>query len=252
MGLAAIAAVVLPATLALSFLSGIFGMAGGLILMGVLLLVLPVAQAMMLHGAIQAVSNGWRAVVWWRYIRFSVLPAGALGALAVAGLMSLVRFVPDKSLCYLLMGILPAISVLIPADRMPTIRNKPAAFLGGAIVMALHLTAGASGPIVDAMYLNSGLDRREIVASKAFSVAWFHLIKFVYFGLIWGLVGADDIELPAWFLAAALAMAIMGTTLARSVLERMSDTNFLKWSRWIVLSVSSVYVIRGLYGLALA
>jgi uncharacterized membrane protein YfcA len=33
-----------------SFLSGIFGMAGGMILIGILLALLPVPEAMMLHG----------------------------------------------------------------------------------------------------------------------------------------------------------------------------------------------------------
>jgi uncharacterized membrane protein YfcA len=249
MSLTAILAVILPSTLVAAFLSGIFGMAGGLILMGVLLLVLPVAQAMMLHGAIQAVSNGWRALVWWRHIHFSLIPAYALGTLAVAGLMSLVRFVPDKSLCYLLMGVIPAISVLLPAHRVPSIRNKPAAFAGGVVITALQLTAGASGPVIDAMYLSSGLGRREIVASKAFSVCWSHLIKFLYFATVWRLTIADEVDLPVWLYAAALAMAMAGTTLSRTVLERMSDTNFLKWSRWIVLSVSAVYVVRGLAGM---
>lgn len=166
--------------------------------------------------------------------------------------MSLVRFVPDKSLCYLLMGLMPAIGVLIPATRLPTIRNKPAAFLGGMIVTTLQLTAGASGPIIDALYLNSGLDRREIVASKAFSVCWSHMIKFTYFAMVWGLVGADDVDLPLWFFAVAIALAILGTTLARTVLEGMDNANFLRWSRWIVLGISAVYVTRGLYGMILA
>ena len=252
MSFTVVAAVILPTTFAMAFLSGIFGMAGGLILMGVMLVVLPVTQAMVLHGAVQSVANGWRALVWWRYIRFSLFPAYALGTLTVAGLMSLVRFVPDKSLCYLLMGLMPAIGVMIPAARLPTIRNKPAAFLGGVIVTTLQLTAGASGPIIDALYLNSGLDRREIVASKAFSVCWSHMIKFVYFATVWGLVGADDVDLPPWFFAAAIALAILGTTLARRVLEGMNDANFLRWSRWIVLGISAVYVTRGLYGMILA
>lgn len=52
-----------------SLLSGIFGMAGGLILVGVLLALLPVQDAMLLHGVTQAASNGWRALLWRRHIR---------------------------------------------------------------------------------------------------------------------------------------------------------------------------------------
>ena len=52
-----------------SFLSGIFGMAGGMILVGILLVMMPVPEAMMLHGVTQLASNGWRGLLWWRYVR---------------------------------------------------------------------------------------------------------------------------------------------------------------------------------------
>ena len=47
--------------LSTAFISGIFGMAGGMILMGILLAMMPVAAAMVLHGVTQMASNGWRA-----------------------------------------------------------------------------------------------------------------------------------------------------------------------------------------------
>ena len=45
---------------ATAFLSGLFGMAGGLILAGVLLAVLPLPAAMALHAVTQIASNLWR------------------------------------------------------------------------------------------------------------------------------------------------------------------------------------------------
>jgi uncharacterized membrane protein YfcA len=47
--------------IATSFLSGLFGMAGGMVLMGLLLLLMPVPAAMVLHGITQVASNGARA-----------------------------------------------------------------------------------------------------------------------------------------------------------------------------------------------
>lgn len=46
---------------ATAFLSGLFGMAGGLILIGVLLAIMPLPAAMVLHAATQMASNGWRS-----------------------------------------------------------------------------------------------------------------------------------------------------------------------------------------------
>ena len=63
--------VILVVTLITSFISGIFGMAGGLILMGVLAGLVSVAMAMIIHGGIQMFANGYRAfllrdVIDWR------------------------------------------------------------------------------------------------------------------------------------------------------------------------------------------
>ena len=63
-----------------SFISGILGMAGGMILMGVLLAMMPVPAAMMLHGITQFAANGWRAFLWrdsvdWRVFRQYLLQA---------------------------------------------------------------------------------------------------------------------------------------------------------------------------------
>src|SRR5437016_14570695 len=54
---------------ATAFLSGLFGMAGGLILIGVLLALMPLPTAMVLHAITQMASNGWRALLWRAHIR---------------------------------------------------------------------------------------------------------------------------------------------------------------------------------------
>ena len=51
-----------------SFLSAVFGMAGGMILLGVLLAYLDVASAMILFSTIQFFVNGARVVQWRDYV----------------------------------------------------------------------------------------------------------------------------------------------------------------------------------------
>ena len=45
-----------------SFISGTFGMAGGMVLLGVLLIYVPVTTAMVVFSTIQFFANGWRVV----------------------------------------------------------------------------------------------------------------------------------------------------------------------------------------------
>ena len=88
-----IATVILLTVLATAIISGILGMAGGLALMAVLTSLLPVSGAMILHGAVQAASNGarfvflrdrmmWGVLPWFRRVTGPVILA--LGALCVA------------------------------------------------------------------------------------------------------------------------------------------------------------------------
>ena len=77
--------------LASSFVSGLFGMAGGMILLGVLLVFMDVAPAMVLFGIIQMVSNGWRATLWLRYVDWSIVWRFLVGSTLVFLLHALDR-----------------------------------------------------------------------------------------------------------------------------------------------------------------
>ena len=97
-----------------AFISGIFGMAGGLILMGVYLLTLPVATAMILHGVTQLASNGLRAILflphcYWRGVTLYLVGAGAAFVLFLW-----LQLVLDKGVMFLLLGALPFLPSLLP------------------------------------------------------------------------------------------------------------------------------------------
>ena len=67
-----IQSIVLLAVLATVVLSGVLGMAGGMVLMAVLVSVLPVAAAMVPLGATQGVSNGARVLFLRRHVVWAV------------------------------------------------------------------------------------------------------------------------------------------------------------------------------------
>src|ERR1700756_2701148 len=83
-----------------SFLSGVFGMAGGMILLGVLLNYFEVATAMILFSIIQMFANGWRALQWRDYVRWPILTWYVLGAALAFAAMFSISFVPDKMMVY--------------------------------------------------------------------------------------------------------------------------------------------------------
>ena len=150
-----------------ALLSGVFGMAGGLILIGVLLVVFPLPTAMVLHAVTQMASNGWRAFLWWRHIDWKITAASIVGSVLAVGLWSIWLYVPDRAIALLLLGISPFIVRAIPESVLPKVLGWGQMLVGSAICMMLMLVAGVTGPLLDTLFLRSTLDRKRIIATKA-------------------------------------------------------------------------------------
>jgi uncharacterized membrane protein YfcA len=227
---------------ATSFLSGIFGMAGGMILIGILLALMPLPQAMVLHAVTQMASNGWRSLLWWKYIRWRPAAAYVVGCIVVLSLWSFARYVPDKPVALLLLGVTPFLARLTPSSFQPD-PTSPLQCAGyGVICMTLLLMTGVSGPLLDTFFLGGGkMDRREIVATKAACQVFGHAAKLLYFGGIVEQAGQLD-PVVAGF--AILASAV-GTTLSTRVLHAMSDGQYRLWANRIVTTIALYYVGHG-------
>jgi uncharacterized membrane protein YfcA len=223
-----------------SFLSGVFGMAGGMIVIGVLLVYFDVATAMILFSIIQLTANGWRAFQWWSFVRWDIIWLYCVGgAVAFAGLR-LIEFVPDKALVYLLLGLMPFAVELLPASWRPSIEWRGVPFFTGLFTTIIQFISGVGGPFLDIFFQKSLLDRKTTLATKAVAQTASHILRFVYFVSITGL-GSELTPLPV---LASIALAIGGTALAPYVIERMSDHSFRQWTRYVIYSISIVYIVR--------
>jgi uncharacterized membrane protein YfcA len=237
-----IAAILAPAVLFTSFLSGIFGMAGGMILMGILLAIMPLATAMVLHGLTQMTANGWRAWLWRGHIRWRIVAFYSGGAVFATLVFAAVQLSTNKPVALIMIGLLPFIGLLLPARLAPDILRAGHGFGCGAACTALQLLAGVSGPILDVFFVRSALDRREMVATKAAVQALGHFLKAAYFGHL--LVGSGDEVAPAAGVL-GIALALIGTQLSRRALEAISDAQFRSWSRGLIAAVAAVYLLQG-------
>ena len=225
-----------------AFLSGIFGMAGGLILIGVLLMVFPLPTAMVLHAVTQMASNGWRATLWWRHIEWKTVAFNVAGSLVSVGLWSIWLYVPDKAMALLMLGLSPFVVRAIPEKLMPRTFG-PAQVAGtGFVAMMLMLTTGVTGPLLDTMFLRSALERRQIIATKAACKVFSHGFKLIYFGVLVDQAG----QVEPWFFGVAIASSIVGTSLGKLLLERLSDKQFRLWSNRLITALASYYVGYGL------
>ncbi|CAN7484823.1 sulfite exporter TauE/SafE family protein [Phenylobacterium sp. LjRoot219] len=236
-------ALILVAALLTATLSGVFGMAGGLLLMGVLALVLPVQAAFVTHGLLQLVANGWRAVLHRRFVRWDIVAVHAVASFVAGGVVSLLAFTPSKPLVYLLMGLIPGL-LWLPRSWIRLDAAKPAqAFLSGLLVTGANLTAGVAGPLLDIFFVRTELTRHAIVATKAATQVFSHLAKIVVYGA--PLVASRQSGLPpVWVFALAVPLSMAGAVLGGRILQRMTDVNFKRWTRWIVTAIGLVYLVQ--------
>lgn len=230
---------------ATAFISGVFGMAGGLVLMGALGLLLSVPEAMVLHGLIQSVSNGSRAGLLLGHVRWRTLGLYAAGALVVGAGFAAATYAPSKAVLYVLLGLVPLVTWL-PKKRLHLDAGRPAhAVLCGALVGAIQLLAGVAGPVLDVFFVRSAMTRRQIVATKAATQVVSHAVKLVYYG--GALIASDPADARAMggLFLIALPFTLAGTWAGSRLLARFSDDGFKMWSRRIVTSIGAVYLVRG-------
>jgi uncharacterized membrane protein YfcA len=228
--------------IATAVLSGVFGMAGGLILIGVLLVVLPLPTAMVVHAVTQMASNGWRAVLWWRHIVWRLIGFSIAGNLVAVALWSITLYVPDKAIALVMLGLSPFVVRAIPEKVMPRTFG-PAQVAGtGVVSMMLMLVTGVTGPLLDTMFLRSPLERRQIIATKAACQLFSHGFKLAYFGALIEQAG----RVEPWFLALAVTSSVIGTSLGKLLLDRLSDKQFRVWSNRLITVLASYYVGYGL------
>lgn len=239
---ALVVAILAVSAVVTSFVSGILGMAGGLILMGILLALMSVPAAMMLHGITQLASNGWRAFLGRSHVDWRVVRGYLWGSLAMLALFAAFQFVVSKPVVLIVMGLTPFTALLLPESLHLNVERRGHSSGCGAICTILSLTAGVSGPILDVFFVRSRMTRHAVVATKATTQSLSHTLKIVYFGGILA-VGGDLVE--PWLGVMMVALAFVGTTLSTRVLEKMNDTSFRTWTRRVVMVIGVAYLASG-------
>jgi uncharacterized membrane protein YfcA len=223
--------------------SGVFGMAGGLMLKGALALVLPVSATFVAHGILQFVANGWRALLHRRHVDWRVVGLYGLGAMVAAAVTAMVALQPTRATLFLLMGLTPLL-VWVPERWIRMDATRPVqAFICGLSVTAVNLTAGVAGGFLDIFFVRTALTRHQIVATKAATQVFSHLMKIVVYGVPLLAVHGQGMP-PAWVFAIAIPVSMLGTAAGGLALNRLSDVNFKRYLRTILTVIGALYLAQ--------
>lgn len=178
------AAILIIASFFTSALTAAFGVGGGVALLAVMGVFLPVAALIPVHGAVQLGSNTGRAWHQRAGIRWPILVPFLAGATvgAAAGALTAVEL-PDGAL-KLLLG---CFVIVVTWAKVPGFDRLTAVgfVVGGAIISALTMLIGAGGPLISAFFGQViADDRRALVATHAAGMTMLHTLKIFAFGAL--------------------------------------------------------------------
>ena len=218
-------------------------MAGGALLMAILVNILPVPSAMILHAITQLSANSFRAFILREHLRPSFLFYYIIGALVAFGLLLMLAWVPDAGIVLLLVGISPWAAFFARRHIRPDINHRQTAIWCGAVVTSANLFAGAGGPVLDSFFSNSGLDRQVIVANKAITQTFSHSLRIAYY-----LIVAMSFEsLSTATILSAVVFAYLGTTTGTKLLNRWDNESFNRVSTVFILTIGFFCILQGIY-----
>ena len=106
--------VIVVAVVLTSMLSGVLGMAGGILLMVLLVSLKSIAAAMIIHGVVQGTANGSRAWLLRRHLAWKILPPYLVGAAVSFGAFASVAFLPNVHWVMIAIGSLPWVALVVP------------------------------------------------------------------------------------------------------------------------------------------
>jgi uncharacterized protein len=240
----AVAALLVGASFFTSALTAAFGVGGGVAMLALMGLFVPVAALIPVHGAVQLGSNTGRA---WRQranVRMDVAAPFIAGSIvgAIGGAFLVVQL-PDALLKLLLGGFIIAVTwTKIPGiERL----NRAGLAVASAALALMTMFVGATGPLLSAVFAQIfANDRKALVATHAAGMTVQHALKIVVFGFA-GFAFGDWLPL----IAAMIASGFLGTLYGTTLLEKMPEETFKKWFRIGITILALDLLRRGMAGM---
>lgn len=221
-----VAALLVVASCFTSAITASFGVGGGIVMLALMGLFVPVASLIPVHGAVQLGSNTGRAWHQRAFVRMDVATPFIAGSVvgAILGVFLVVQL-PDALLKLVLAGFI----LVLTWAKIPGIErlSKAGLAVASVAIALLSMMVGATGPLVAVIFARFfENDRKALIATSAVSLTTQHLLKIVVFGIA-GFAFWEWVPL----VAAMILSGFVGTVYGTALLERMPEETFRKWFR---------------------
>lgn len=164
-----------------STVAGVFGVAGGILLLGALPWALPAHALIPVHAVTQLSSNvsrAWfdRSSIQWTLL-MPFLIGSTVGVMVFA--LALVQYLPDRWVPAVV-GIYLLLTLWV--DKVDQwLRRYENFYSAGFFQTGLGVVVGATGPLTTALMSRQTTDKNAIVATNALFMFFTHLLKVIVF-----------------------------------------------------------------------
>lgn len=232
-----LALILIGLSMVTSIITATFSLGGGILMIAVLALVFPPAVVIPVHGCVQLGSNAGRAVLQRAHIQWHMLGWISLGAVVGAIVGGQFAYLLPEHLLTLAIGLFILISIWLPQPKIIA-NSRIVQVAGGAIISALSMVVGATGPLI-ATFVRGLPDRRQLVATHAALMTVQNLMKVLVFIALGFAFGA---YLP--LIAAMVLSGFVGTAIGSRLLVRVPE-NIFRTGFKIVVTIVALDLIRG-------
>ncbi len=235
-----------------ALISGITGLAGGVLLLSALSTLLPIEVVIPIHALVQVLANLSRVLLlsskieWaiWRSFNLLTIPAGLIGAYSV-------QYLPQRALRFSV-GAVVIFAALYTLKKTLVGKNKDQAeenkggdhpqhqsmsvtyLTLGCISSLLGMVIGATGPLIAPFFMMDGLKRERLIATKSACQLTVQVIKTIIFLQILDFAYIDY--------SSEISLVVIGvfggTWLAKRILSRVQGD-------WLELLISFMLVVIG-------
>lgn len=221
---------------ATSLITATLSLGGGSLMLAVLALAFPPAVVVPIHGCVQLGSNAGRAIVQRGHIQWRLIVWISLGAVigtVVGG--NFANLLPATWFAAII-GAFILVSTWLPQPAIAG-RSRVVQFIGGAVISAIGMVVGATGPLI-ATFIKGLADRRQLVATHATLMTIQNAFKVITFTAL-GFAFADYLPL----IIAMVLTGFAGTAVGSHLLVRVPEHIF-RFGFKLVLSAVALDLIR--------
>lgn len=239
---------ILFSVLITSILSGIVGMVGDVLLLVILgSALLPIQQTLVLYATLLFCACASRAVIHRKHLQAKSIEYYLVGLFFVYIFGSLPGIALDKHAQDFLLGVgmlLLGIAFFVPffsRKRLKPDFSQPPQALICAVLVNGFASVDHLGFLLNLFFQDISMTRYQVIATKAAA-------QFIPYCVVLVHAGSAVLSAPAippelvWTCCAIIPVAILGSYLAKPILQRITDVQFYKTTQIILWVMGAIYL----------